>query len=255
MRFGSGRGDTFLGLDPWSGEGASAVSAGALLLRMVFGPHRCRACPLDSERPRAYRLGLMETSGESQNNPPANAPPADALEVAQMRTPNPAMTDEQMRSYLTEVGARLEARGLVGEIVLAGGAVMVMVLHARGGSRDIDAVFVEEASAIREAARDVAQTHGLPAVWLNDHVRMFVAPDAPTVDFFVVPGLRVRMVRLDYLFYMKAWAGDPIDQRDLRVIAAALELTGERQANEIVSGFSAGQLPRDVQILLESLFE
>ena len=63
------------------------------------------------------------------------------------------------------------------------------------------------------------------------------------------------MVRLDYLFYMKAWAGDPIDQRDLRVIANALELKDENQASEIVRGFSPGELPRDVEILLESLFE
>ncbi len=79
---------------------------------------------------------------------------------------------------------------------------MVMALHARGGSRDIDAVFVREADGIRDAAREVAQAHGLPDVWLNDHVRMFVAPDAPTVEFIDLPGLRVRMVRLDFLFYM-----------------------------------------------------
>jgi predicted nucleotidyltransferase len=97
--------------------------------------------------------------------------------------------------------------------------------------------------------------HGLPLAWLNDHVRVFVAPDAPTIDFFDVPGLRVRMVRLDYLFSMKAWAGDPIDQRDLRVIARELGLRDERQAYEIVRGFSSGDLPREVQILLESLFE
>lgn len=172
-----------------------------------------------------------------------------------MRKPRPAMTGEQMRQYLTEVGAGLAARGLTGEIVLAGGAVMVMALHARGGSRDIDAVFVKEAAAIVEAASDVARAHGLPVVWLNDHVRVFVAPDAPTVEFFDVPGLRVRMVRLDYLFYMKAWAGDPIDQRDLVVIAKALEVTDERQAYDIVRGYSPGELPRGVQILLESLFE
>ena len=82
------------------------------------------------------------------------------------------MTDEQMRRYLAEVGNRLEARGLVGEIVLAGGAVMVMALHARGGSRDIDAVFVKEADGIRDAAREVARAHGLPDAWLNDQVRV-----------------------------------------------------------------------------------
>jgi hypothetical protein len=132
---------------------------------------------------------------------------------------------------------------------------MVMALNARGGSADIDAVFLREADAIRQAAREVAEAHGLPAMWLNDHVRHFVAPDAPTVAFFEVSGLRVRMVRLDYLFYMKAWAGDPIDQRDLRAIAKALGLKEEQHAYDIVRGFPRGELSREVQILLESLFE
>lgn len=198
---------------------------------------------------------VKEPPAESRDNPPAEPGLAGELEVQPMRQPRPAMTGDQMRQYLTEVGARLAARSLAGEIVLAGGAVMVMALRARGGSRDIDAVFTKEAEAIGKAAREVAGAHGLPVVWLNDHVRVFVAPDAPTVDFFDVPGLRVRMVRLDYLFYMKAWAGDPIDQRDMRVLAKALGLKDERQAYNIVRGYSPGELPRDVQILVESLFE
>jgi len=172
-----------------------------------------------------------------------------------MRKPRREMSGEEMRQHLTEVGARLAARGLDGEIVLAGGAGMVMFLRARGGSRDIDAVFAKEGEAIGEAAREVAMAHGVPDGWLNDHVRVFVAPDAPTVDFFDVPGLRVRMVRLDYLFSMKAWAGGPVDQRDMRVIAKALGLGDERQAYEVVRGYSTGELPRHVQVLLESLFE
>jgi hypothetical protein len=63
------------------------------------------------------------------------------------------------------------------------------------------------------------------------------------------------MVRLDYLFYMKAWAGDPIDQRDMRAIAKVLKIKNEQQAYEIVRRYSPGELPEDVQILLESLFE
>ena len=165
------------------------------------------------------------------------------------------MTGAEMRRHLKEVGARLAAQGITGEIVLAGGAVMVLALRARGGSRDIDAVFQGEGDAIRKAAREVADAHGLPHIWLNDHVRVFVAPDAPTVMLFEVPGLLVRMVRLDYLFYMKAWAGDPIDQRDLRAIAKALGIKDEPQAHDVVRRYSPGPLTREVQILLESLFE
>ena len=177
------------------------------------------------------------------------------IEDEPVTSPRPEMSAEQMRRYLAEVGTHLASRGITGEIVLAGGAVMVMALHARGGSRDIDAVFRKEADAIREAVPHVAEANGLAATWLNDHVRVFIAADAPTVELFEVPGLRVRMVRLDYLFYMKAWAGDPVDQRDLRVIAQALKVTDEHQAYEIVRAYSPGEMPREIQILLESLFE
>jgi hypothetical protein len=52
-----------------------------------------------------------------------------------------------------------------------------------------------------------------------------------------------------------AWAGDPVDQRDLRVIAKELALADEQQAYETVRAFSPGELPREIQVLLESLFE
>jgi hypothetical protein len=48
--------------------------------------------------------------------------------------------------------------------------------------------------------------------------------------------------------------GDPIDQR-LRAIAAALGVEDEHEAHGIVRQSSEGGLTRDVQILLESLFE
>jgi predicted nucleotidyltransferase len=170
-------------------------------------------------------------------------------------SPQPELTAEQMHEYLGDVGQRLLAKGVTGEIVLAGGAVMVLALHARGGSRDIDAMFTREPEAIREAAAAVADARGLPMVWLNDHVKEFIAPDAPTVGLLDIPGLSVRMVALDYLFYMKAWAGDPVDQRDLGAIAKALAVPGDREAYEIVRRYSSGELSEEVQILLESLFE
>ena len=94
----------------------------------------------------------------------------------------------------------------------------------------------------------------MPATWLNDHVKAYVADDAPTKELFVVPGLRVRMVTLEYLFYMKAWAGDPVDQRDMQAIANELGLESD-QAYKIVRRYSSGTLTREIEILLESLFE
>jgi|NGEPerStandDraft_6_1074524.scaffolds.fasta_scaffold350267_1 hypothetical protein len=61
----------------------------------------------------AYGQVLMEGMDSSEDRV-SGAAPADADEVQPVRRPSPAMTDEQMRRYLAEVGARLETRGLVG---------------------------------------------------------------------------------------------------------------------------------------------
>ena len=104
-----------------------------------------------------------------------------------MTLPLPELTAEQMRAYLGEVGERLQVKGVTGEIVLAGGAVMVMTLHARGGSRDIDAVFVRARGVARQPRES---RRPRPAGRLAQRPRRgFVAPDAPTVDLFDVPGL------------------------------------------------------------------
>jgi len=54
---------------------------------------------------------------------------------------------------------------------------------------------------------------------------------------------------------MKAWAGDPIDQQDLVAIGRELGLKSEAQAYDIVRKYTSDALSREVQILLESLFE
>lgn len=235
--------------------GSSASRADTVSTRSVT----CRVCQRRLKAVRSIQAGVGPVCAKkvgSKVSSPAT-PEADAISDHPRAAARPMpreMSAGDMRQYLTELGQLLDARGVTGEIILAGGAVVVMVLQARAGSNDIDAVFVHEADAIRRAAQEVAETHGLPAIWLNDHVRIFVASDAPTVEFFETPGLRVRMVGLDYLFYMKAWAGDPLDQRDLRAIAKALRIKDEHEAYDIVRRYSAGALSREVQILLESLF-
>ncbi|MBA3877960.1 MAG: hypothetical protein C0498_13750 [Anaerolinea sp.] len=52
---------------------------------------------------------------------PDTAAGTGEIEVQPVRQPRPEMGAEQMRHYLTEVGAHLAAGGMTGEIVLAGG--------------------------------------------------------------------------------------------------------------------------------------
>ena len=53
------------------------------------------------------------------------------------------LTKEQIQQYLAEMDIELASRGLTGEIVLCGGAVMALVYEVRQSTKDIDdAVFL-----------------------------------------------------------------------------------------------------------------
>lgn len=51
------------------------------------------------------------------------------------------LTPEDMLRLLGEVGEYMVAKGETGEVILAGGAVMMLVVGSRASSRDIDVVF------------------------------------------------------------------------------------------------------------------
>ncbi len=98
----------------------------------------------------------------------------------------------EIEECLREVGAELRAKGLVGEIVIVGGAWMTLVLESREATRDVDAYLApEHAAAIREATRIVARRHELPDDWLNDavkgssqrHPMSSIGPNIPACEF------------------------------------------------------------------------
>lgn len=53
------------------------------------------------------------------------------------------------------------AKGEIGEIILAGGAVMMLVVGSRATSRDVDVVFSVGRESLLEAVAAVAATNGL----------------------------------------------------------------------------------------------
>jgi len=78
-----------------------------------------------------------------------------------------AMEEEQIKFYLEKLSGALERRRVKGEIVLYGGAAMVLALKARPSTKDVDAVFVPK-DLIYQAAREVEDQYGAPESWLND---------------------------------------------------------------------------------------
>lgn len=166
------------------------------------------------------------------------------------------MQRTEIENYLREVGRRLHQQGLTGEILLLGGAYMTLVLRQRDTTRDVDAYFAANQTAIREAAASVAREYGLPLDWLNDAAKGFLYVQPEITTWLECPGLRVYAPSPSYIFSMKALAGRPEDQRDLRALRELLGLVSASDALEIVQRYVPERLltPR-VRYLIEDLFD
>jgi predicted nucleotidyltransferase len=166
------------------------------------------------------------------------------------------LTRDQIETYLKEVGAHLDALGLIGEILITGGAFMTLVLKSRPTTKDVDAFIASDATAMRAAVAAVAKRHHLPEAWLNDAVKGFLHTQPTTRMWAQYPGLRIYVPTTDYIFAMKADAARPEDRDDLLVLKKTLGLTKLDEALAIVERY----IPRprirvQTQYMLESLFE
>jgi Nucleotidyltransferase of unknown function (DUF6036) len=107
------------------------------------------------------------------------------------------------------------------ELVVAGGAALVLIYNAREATRDVDAVSVSGIGsvALREAALRVAASLGLPEDWLNDGAKGYLNGLLLGEVLFERPALLVRAVAPRQLLAMKlsAWRDD-IDIADARLL-------------------------------------
>lgn len=99
------------------------------------------------------------------------------------------LSKNEIEKYLKEMDSELAKRGLTGEIVLCGGAVMAYVYDARSSTKDIDALFAPT-TEMREIANDIADRHNLDKDWFNDAAKAFI--DTSKMKF-------VNVLKLDSL--------------------------------------------------------
>ncbi len=166
------------------------------------------------------------------------------------------MQRAEIEHCLRRVGHYLNEQGLVGEILILGGAYMTLVLQQRDTTIDVDAYFASNAAAIREAAARVAREQGLPSDWLNDAVKGFMYVQPEVTPWLDCPGLRVYAPSPAYIFAMKALAGRPDDLRDLQALRGVLKLASASEALEVVTRYvPAGLLTPRVRYLVEDLFD
>jgi hypothetical protein len=110
------------------------------------------------------------------------------------------LTRETIFSALSALSDELGKQGVMGEICLFSGTVMVLAFTARLATKDVDALF-QPAQTIRELARHIAADQHLPVDWLNDGVKGFVSGrhDTTAGNLPQFPHLRLTMPVPEYL--------------------------------------------------------
>jgi hypothetical protein len=136
------------------------------------------------------------------------------------------MQRREIVELLTELGQRLDERGIEGEMYVVGGAAIALAFDERRSTQDIDAVF-EPKTIVYEVAGELAHDRGLAEGWLNDAVKGFLAAADPHAPLALeTPGLRVSTASPRILLAMKVLShrvGE--DEDDVRLLASALGLS------------------------------
>lgn len=167
------------------------------------------------------------------------------------------MQRDEILELLTALGARLAARGTVGDLYVVGGAAIALAHDARRSTRDIDAVFVPKLE-IYEAAEELALERGLPSGWLNDAVRGFMlGPDPFPTESLDLPGLRVEVASPQVVLVMKCLAhriGE--DDEDVLLLARELGLSSAPQVLDLVARTAGDRLlTAQVQFFVEAVMD
>ena len=111
------------------------------------------------------------------------------------------------------------------ELVIVGGAALVLLFNARDSTKDVDAFFVRpEATTVRNAASNVAARLDLPADWLNDSAKGYLVGLTRGELLYNSPSLTVYAASFPQLLAMKlsAWR-DAIDREDARILLRQLD--------------------------------
>jgi hypothetical protein len=166
------------------------------------------------------------------------------------------MQRDEIVELLTELGGRLDERGIEGEMYVVGGAAIALAFDSRRSTPDIGAVF-EPKTAIYEVAAELAAERSLPDGWLNDAVKGFLAgpdPDAPLV--LELPGLRVSTASPRILLAMKVLShrvGE--DEDDVQLLAGELRLGSAAEVLALAEAVYGDRLDTAARFFVEQLYE
>jgi len=127
------------------------------------------------------------------------------------------------------LGEELHQRKDHAEIVVAGGAALVLLFRARESTKDVDAYILKpEAALVRSAVEAVAASLDLPNDWLNDAAKGYFVGVTTGEVLYESVALTVRAASTAQLLAMKlaAWR-DAVDRSDAMLLLSHMHGSAE----------------------------
>ena len=147
-----------------------------------------------------------------------------------------SLTREVILEALGLLADRLPSDELRVDLIIVGGAAMVLLFGARDSTKDVDGFQLDLAAGPRvaEAAARVAMALELPADWLNDAAKGYVHGLSVGPVLLETPTLRVRTLSPVQLLAMKlsSWRDD-LDVEDARRLLKDCRGTGDEVWREV----------------------
>ena len=144
-----------------------------------------------------------------------------------MSIDNKPFTKTDIENYLKELGKELKkrGRGIPMEIILVGGASILVNYDFRVSSYDIDAYYAK-ASIMKECINAVGDKFGLPTGWVNDDFMKTSSFTPKIIEYSKYYKkysgvLTVRTVKAEYLVAMKLVSGRKY-KKDLSDVAGII---------------------------------
>jgi hypothetical protein len=150
---------------------------------------------------------------------------------------------EILEKALSRLGELAEADGLTLELCIYGGALMVLAYDTRVATKDVDAILRPRDECLK-LAKQVAVELGLQENWLNDDVKMFLAPKESLRSLpKQYQGLQLTAPTAGYLLAMKCLACRPSlpghqgDVSDIQFLIRKMEIHTLQEIQEHIDKY------------------
>jgi hypothetical protein len=167
---------------------------------------------------------------------------------------------EEILLYLEELSQELGKENLKGEILVFGGAAMVLAFNARPSTKDVDALF-QPKSKIYELSKRIAEKHQLSPDWLNDSVKGFITSDSFGYNLFIrYENISIYVPEPEYLLAMKSISMrigvDSSDLEDVKFLIDYLKIDKLEDIFDVVKKYyTREQIPLKTYYALEEIFQ